>query len=338
MFSTLTLLVIIVVLLLPMKSLARAVRRSKSFELIFSLGSPKLCVRDVGSRCLKQLCDETEEKIESKISLNDILTRPPPSFDDRVRYGPDPSQFAELRFPHGRGLFPFLFVIHGGFWRSAHDLTHISHLCAALTSKGIITCSLEYRRIGNSGGGWPGTFQDVSLAVDHLLEAVSSDPRVDHARTAVLGHSAGGHLALWLVSMHRVPKASRLSCAQKYRIGTAVSLAGVCDLRTAWQQRLGNGVVTELLGGTPDQYPDRFDAGSPVELLPNGSKQILIHGTADDIVPVSQSKEFVERAEQLGDQPTLVTLRGVGHFELIDPKTDAWSSVVHVVLQVLALR
>jgi acetyl esterase/lipase len=225
-----------------------------------------------------------------------------------------------------------LFVIHGGFWQSAYDLSHIGHLCAALTPKGIITCNLEYRRLGDSGGGWPGTFQDVSLATDHILETISSDSRVDAARTAVLGHSAGGHLALWLASRHRVSKASPLHGAQKYRLGSAVSLAGVCDLRVAWKQRLGNGVVARLMGGTPDQYPDRYDAGSPIELLPTGTRQVLVHGTADNVVPVSQSEKFVKRAEQVGEHPTLVKLDGVGHFELIDSESEEWSAVIGAVL------
>ncbi len=260
------------------------------------------------------------------------MERPPPPFDKRLQYSQNPQHFAELRLPDGQGPFPFLFVIHGGFWQSTYDLSHIGHLCAALTRKGIITCNLEYRRLGNPGGGWPGTFQDMSLATDHILETISSDPRVDAARTAVLGHSAGGHLALWLVSRHRIPKASPLHSAQKYRLCSAVSLAGVCDLRRAFQQRLGNGVAAKLIGGTPNQYPDRYDAGSPIELLPTGTRQVLIHGTIDNVVPVSQSENFVERAEQLGEHPALVKLDGVGHFELIDPESDAWSAVIGAVL------
>jgi dipeptidyl aminopeptidase/acylaminoacyl peptidase len=143
---------------------------------------------------------------------------------------------------------------------------------------------------------------------------------------------------MWLVSRHRIPKASPLYSTQNYRIASAISLAGVFDLRTAWNQRLGNGVVASLMGGTPEQYPERFDAGSPIELLPSGSRQVLIHGTDDDIVPVSQSAKFVERAEQLGDRPTLVKLKGVGHFELIDPESDAWSTVARAVLPVLGVR
>ena len=258
-------------------------------------------------------------------------------FDERIQYGRDPQHFAELRLPTGTGPFPFLFVIHGGFWQSAYDLSHIGHLCAALTREGIITCNLEYRRLGDPGGGWPGTFQDVSLATDYIVETISSDPRIDAARTAVLGHSAGGHLALWLISRHRIPKASPLHRRQKNRISAAVSLAGVCDLRTAWKHGLGNGIVAKFMGGTPDKHTDRYDAGSPIELLPNGTRQVLIHGTADSVVPVSQSEKFVERAEQLGDRPTLVKLNDVGHFDLIDPESEAWSAVVKAVLPPLGL-
>jgi len=124
--------------------------------------------------------------------------------------------------------------------------------------------------------------------------------------------------------------------AQKYRLGSAVSLAGVCDLRRAFEQRLGNGVVARLIGGTPNQYPDRYDAGSPIELRPTGTRPVLVHGTTDNVVPVSQSENFVERAEQLGEHPKLVKLDGVGHFELIDPESDAWSAVVGAVLSLWA--
>ncbi len=143
---------------------------------------------------------------------------------------------------------------------------------------------------------------------------------------------------MWLVGRHLIPNASPLRVSQKYRLGIAVSLAGVCDLRTAWKQWLGNGVIPRLMGGTPDQYPDRYDAGSPIELLPTRTRQVLVHGTADNIVPVSQSEKFVERAKQLGERPTLVKLNGVGHFEPIDPESNAWSTVARAVLPLLGLR
>jgi acetyl esterase/lipase len=270
--------------------------------------------------------------------LTKILDRPPPPFDTRIRYGDDPSQFVELRFPNGKGPFPILFVIHGGFWQSVYDLSHIGHLCAAFTSNGIITCNIEYRRIGNPGGGWPGTFQDISLATRRTLQITSQNRRFDQSQTAIVGHSAGGHLALWLAGSHRISKGSPLYVGPNQVLAGAASLAGVCDLRLAWRQKLGHGIVTRLMGGTPDEHPVRYDECSPIDLLPTGAKQLLVHGAADNIVPVSQSQAFVEMAEKLGDRPTLVKLDGVGHFELIDPESKAWPTVAEAILSLLNSR
>jgi acetyl esterase/lipase len=267
--------------------------------------------------------------------LSSILDRASPPFDARVQYGNDPNQFAELRFPNGKGPFPMLFVVHGGFWQSVYDLSHVGHLCAAFTSEGIITCNVEYRRIGNPGGGWPGTFQDISLATRHILQEMSNDTRFDHIRTGIIGHSAGGHLALWLVGSHRIAEGSPVHSDHKQAITSAISLAGVSDLRLAWKTRLGHGTVTRLMGGTPDEHPERYDACSPVELLPTGGRQVLVHGAADDTVPVSQSEAFVERAQKLGDRPTLVKLDGIGHYELIDPESEVWPSVAGAVLSLI---
>jgi len=156
----------------------------------------------------------------------------------------DDSQFSDLRFPSGKGPFPLLFVVHGGFWQSRYDLSHVGHLCAALTSKGVITCNVEYRRIGNPGGGWHGTFQDISLATGNILQTMSSDSRFDLARRAIVGHSAGGHLAFWMAGSHRISKGSPLFSDQKNALTRAVFLAGVSDLRLAWKQKLGHGIVS----------------------------------------------------------------------------------------------
>lgn len=261
----------------------------------------------------------------------DILERPPLAFDESLPYGPDPNQFAHMRFPAIRERSPLLFVIHGGFWRSEYDLSHMDHLCAALTAKGIVTANIEYRRIGNNGGGWPGTLQDIGLACDHLLQLFSSDPRIDTKNVLACGFSAGGHLALWLASRHRVPESSTLQNFGNKRIARAISLAGVCDLRTAWRERLGGGVVDELVG-SPIKYPDRYLAGSPIELLPTNTANVLIHGTSDPIVPISQSELYIQRAQQVGDRPLFTRLDGYGHFELIDPESGAWAQVMESIL------
>ena len=167
---------------------------------------------------------------------------------------------------------------------------------------------------------------------------MSTDSRFDQTRTAIIGHSAGGHLALWLVGSQRISKDSPLHSNQKQTITSAISLAGVSDLRLAWKTRLGHGTVTRLMGGTPDEHPDRYNAGSPIELLPMGARQILVHGIDDDTVPVSQSQTFVEKAEKLGDRSTLVKLDGIGHYELIDPESEAWPTVAIPVLSLLGIE
>lgn len=164
---------------------------------------------------------------------------------------------------------------------------------------------------------------------------MSQDTRFDRSRTAIIGHSAGGHLALWLAGSHRISKRSPLHSDKRQVVNNAVSLAGVTDLRLAWRQKLGHGIVTRLMSGTPEEHPDRYDAGSPIELLPTGARQVLVHGEADDTVPVSQSETFVKRSEKAGDRPTLIKLDRIGHYELIDPESEAWPSVVRVTLSLL---
>jgi acetyl esterase/lipase len=270
--------------------------------------------------------------------ITDILDRILPPEGKLVQYGRDPHQFAELRFPVGEGPFPLLFVIHGGFWLAAHDLHHISHLCAELTSRGIVTCSLEYRRIGQNGGGWPGTFLDVANGAQYFRRLMSRDRRVDPGRAAVIGHSAGGHLALWLGGRHRLPKGSMLGWSEKPWLTAAISLAGVADLRNVWDVDLGSGVVNRLIGGSPNQYPERYLEASPIELLPMGLRQILIHGREDDTVPIIQSERFVQRARAVGDNASLLSLDGVGHFELIDPESGAWDAVADSTFEVLGVK
>jgi len=270
--------------------------------------------------------------------MSDILTRAPPPRGQIVHYGDDPLQFAELRYPPGGGKFPLLFVIHGGFWSAAYDLTHIGHLSAKFTSYGVVTCTIEYRRFGNPGGGWPGTLLDVATAVDYFRGSLASDPRVDLERAVTIGHSAGGHLSLWLGGRQGIPDGSVLHTGQKNWLTAVVSLAGVADLAEGWNENLGNGAVRRIVGGSPNQYPDRYRAASPIELLPMGVRQVLIHGVDDDTVPVSQSEKFVSKARDAGDQPSLVTLEGVGHFELIDPESRAWNAVAGSTLQALGVR
>lgn len=264
----------------------------------------------------------------------DILQIPPAAADVRIAYGTDSFQFGDLRLPNGLDHWPVVVVIHGGFWRSAYNLDHVSHLSDKLRQSGMATWSLEYRRIGDSGGGWPGTFLDVAAGIDHLREFA---PRyhLDLSRVVVVGHSAGGHLALWAAARSRVRSGSEIGSTNALPLKGVVSLAGVTDLERGWALGLSRGIVKELLGGTPAEVPDRYGAGSPLRLLPLGVPQVLIHGTADRNVPYELSERFVEASVQKGDRARLITLDGAGHFEVIDPRTRQWAVVEQAIAELL---
>jgi acetyl esterase/lipase len=260
----------------------------------------------------------------------DIRTRPEAEAGIWVAYGPELLQFGHLRLPTGTGPFPLVIGIHGGYWRARYGLEWFAHACAALTAIGCATWNVEYRRLGNRGGGWPGTLLDIGAAADFARTLAQTYP-LDLDRVIAVGHSAGGHLAAWLAGRSCIPAESPLHTADPIQLRGVVAIAGVLDLRQAWELRLSGGVVEHLLAGTPEQYPDRYAAASPAELLPLGVRQILIHGTNDIDVPYAISKDYFERARAVGDEVELMSLEGAGHFEPVDPETPEWQVVVEAV-------
>lgn len=245
-----------------------------------------------------------------------ILTDTPPTADASLRYGNDEHQFGDLRLPKGSGPFPAAMFIHGGFWRARYDLAHAGFLCAALTRAGFVTWNLEYRRVGNPGGGWPGSFEDVTAGYQ-FLKQLAGKYSIDPKRILVLGHSSGGQLALALAAHHNNMRA-------------VVSLAGVVDLRRAWDLHLSNDAVAEFLGGPPDRVPDHYHEASPAELDIH-CKQQLIQGAEDDIVPVQMSRDYTKRKQQKRENVNLLEIPKAGHFEIIDPQSKAWPQVEKVV-------
>ena len=253
------------------------------------------------------------------MSGEDILSKVPPPADARIVYGSDPHQFGDLRLPKGAKSPPLAIVIHGGFWRARYDLVHAGHLCAALTKAGIATWNLEYRRVGDSGGGWPGSLQDIAAAVRFLPRLAKHAP-IDARRLIAIGHSAGGHLALTLA-------------AHESAFNAVIALASVSDLRRAYDLHLSNDAVVEFLGGTPSQVPEHYSQASPMELKIT-VPQAVIHGTHDDIVPVEMSRVYVEAKRKRGENVRLLEL-DCGHFELIDPSSHAWPAIQQAALDLL---
>ena len=260
----------------------------------------------------------------------DTLTKPAPRDHVRLHYGPDQYQFGDLYLPPTPGPHPVVIGIHGGFWRSAYALDYYGPLCESLARTGIAAWNIEYRRLGNRGGGWPGTFLDAAQATDYLRE-IAATYELDLSRVVSLGHSAGGHLACWLGARPRLKPGDPLYSDTPLALKAMVSLAGVLDLRRAHELRLGGGVTAELLGGSPSQVPERYHAGSPFELLPLGVTQVLIHGTDDMNVPYEIATRYREAALSLGDPVSLVALPKAGHFECVDTVSREWATVLDVV-------
>jgi acetyl esterase/lipase len=242
-----------------------------------------------------------------------------------VRYGADPDQFGQLWPAAGAGPAPapVVVLLHGGYWRRRYGLDLMQPLAADLSARGYAVWNLEYRRVGAPGGGWPGTFLDVAAGLDALVGLAGRG--LDPAGVAVVGHSAGGHLALWACDRPRVGGAE--PAGPRLRPAFAVSLAGVCDLIEAARRRLSGGAVLDLLGGDPERVPDRYRRTCPTLLLPFGVRQLVVHGTDDADVPFAFGRRYAAAAGAAGDECELLALPEVGHFALIDPGSAAWAAV-----------
>ena len=245
----------------------------------------------------------------------------------RLAYGPGAFQFGDLRLPTGPGPHPTVVLIHGGYWRARYGLKLMTALAKDLAARGYAAWNIEYRRTGNPGGGWPGTFLDVARAADYLREIA---PRyvLDLQRVVPIGHSAGGHLALWLAGRPRIPAGDSLAGGGPLVPAGVISLAGVLDLALAWQLHLSMDAVVELLGGTPSEVPERYATTSPAALLPLGVPQVLFHGTADVHVPIEVSQAYARAAQAANDPVTYIELPGVDHFDVINPGSEAWERIV----------
>lgn len=247
-----------------------------------------------------------------------------------IPYGDHPSQYGVLRMPAIAEPSPVVITIHGGFWQSKYDLEENTPLAEDLTKRGYATWNIEYRRVGEEGGGWPGTLGDIIDAVNHLGQLVDRF-QLDLSRVIVLGHSAGGQLALWVAAQNKNRQMSKMEQSLLISIRGVISLAGVLDLRKMVETHERKGMMsplTSFIGGSPQEVSERYHLASPIELLPLGIPQVLLHGEVDRHVPVGLSVEYSRRAIELGDEVSLVVLPEVEHFMVIDPSSDAWKEVI----------
>ncbi|MEV0132318.1 alpha/beta hydrolase [Dactylosporangium sp. NPDC050688] len=251
----------------------------------------------------------------------EVLSRPARPADFTLRYGEHPDQVADVRLPVVPGA-PLVLFLHGGFWRSEWDRAHAGPLAADLADRGYAVATVEFRRTGQPGGGWPGTFADIAAAAVAVPDLLAKELAhrglrpVAVDRPILAGHSAGGHLALWYAAV--APDA----------VGAVVALAPVADLTRAYDLDLDDGAVADLLGGAPDQVPEAYAAADPMRNLPSKVRTVIVHGSDDPIVPVALSRDFCQAARRAGGDTTLVELAGVEHFAVIDPLSAAWPAVL----------
>jgi acetyl esterase/lipase len=243
------------------------------------------------------------------------------------RYGSHPSQRADLYVPPGPGPHPVIVLIHGGSWQKGYGKIFTRGLAGDLLRRGYAVWNIEYRRVG-AGGGWPETFADTAAAID-LLAGIE-DPRLDLERVTLIGHSAGGHLALWAAGRPSLPADApgALDGAPRVRPCRVVSLAGVADLADAYRRWHG-GVVEDLMGGSPERVPERYLAGDPMRLLPLDIPILIVHGVRDPTVSIAISRRYAEAARAAGDEVELVEIDGdVGHRTHLNPSNASWAAVL----------
>ena len=268
----------------------------------------------------------------------DLQALPSQPADRRIAYGEDSSEYGELRLPPGNGPHPVVVLIHGGCFKAAYaSLRDLAPMADVLKAEGIATWNIEYRRLGQSGGGWPGTYLDVGRAVDHL-RTIAGGSDLDLGRVVLVGHSAGGHLAMWAAARPRVPSSSPAHMRSPLPVRGVLDLAGPLDLavhRVEYEGLCRDSVITTLLGGSPDAVPERYAQASPIRLLPLGIPQVLVIGEHEEFVPQPLVEAYARAAAGMGDSARVMVVPKAGHFEIASPRSAAWPwvrSAIHALL------
>ena len=273
-------------------------------------------------------------------SVQDYMAQPQAKADGRIAYGDDPAQVVDLFLPKGRGPHPVVVLIHGGCYLAEYKgLGETSGVAADLAKRGYAVWNIEYRKLGELGAGYPGTFLDVANAVDRIRTEAAAY-HLDTQRVVALGHSAGGHLALWAAARRKLPKTSPLWRADPLPIRAVVSLGGIGDLEGqghVFAGACGPEPIPKIIGKADRAKP--YADTSPAELLPLGVRVVMISGDFDHVMPPFTGRAFVEKLRKAGDSAEVMAIADAGHFDVVMPTTAAWKVVLATVArEIAALR
>jgi acetyl esterase/lipase len=245
-------------------------------------------------------------------------------------YGPDLAQYGDLHLPAGRRRPGTVVLLHGGWWGPKYGADNLDPAAADLAGRGWATWNIEYRRLG-LGGGYPPTLEDAAAAIDYLATL----EEVDTERVVAIGHSAGGHLAAWAAGRSRLAPGAP-GARPVVELGGVISLAGVLDLGTAAREKIGNGAVIDLMGGSPGERPDRYAVADPLARVPIPAAVRCVHARADDRVPFAQSVTYVAAARAAAQDARLLEVDG-GHFSIADISAPTWPAVISALEEVMSI-
>jgi acetyl esterase/lipase len=263
----------------------------------------------------------------------DLVEREKPAPDATVDYGTDPYQKVDVWVPQGKGPFPTVLMVHGGCWTtSIADRSLMNWIADDLRKDGIAVWNIDYRGVDRPGGGYPGTFTDAAAAAD-ALKTNARKYHLNSKHVVAVGHSAGGHLALWLAGRGKIARTSPLYTRSPLKIAHAISLGGLPDLE-ATAASPDNGCGVEVVGklvGAPGSRPDVYADTSVPRLLPIGVTQDLVNGQEDKIIPLRMGTDYVAAARAKGDSAELHIVEQTGHVELVAPETAAWATTKRLI-------
>jgi acetyl esterase/lipase len=285
------------------------------------------------------LCMSTLGAVAAPMTLDDYLALSGPKPTARLAYGSAPSQFVELFRPAGAGPFPVVLLVHGGCWTVKFGgIEQMHNVAGALAAQGIAVWSVEYRRVDEEGGGYPGTYLDMNAAIDRLA-ADAAAYQLDTSRVVAMGHSAGGQLVQWIAGRGKLPVASPMYRANYLPIHHIISLGGLADLRHERHLIKSNCErdMVQLTGVASAARPDVFADTNAAELMPNGSKTVLITGELDTVSPPRIAHDYAKRARLAGDSAEVMILPGASHYDEIAAGSPSWQLILPQIKKALGI-